>query len=95
MDSEEMKSITVLIASRPYPLRIKIEDERRIKDIVKDINEKISDFQLTYTQKDKQDCLAMSLLTYAVDLQKQQEQSEDSLILKHLERIEDVIDAAL
>lgn len=95
MDSEEMKSITVLIASRPYPLRIKIEDEKRIKDIVKDINEKISDFQLTYTQKDKQDCLAMSLLTYAVDLQKQQEQSEDSLIMKHLDRLENAIDAAL
>jgi len=91
----EMKSITVLIASRPYPLRIKVEDEKRIKDIVKDINDKISKFQLTYAQKDKQDCLAMALLTYAVDLQKQREQSEDSLIMRHLEQIEALVDAAI
>ena len=95
MDSNNMKSITVLIASRPYPLRIKEEDEKRIKDIVKDINDKISSFQLTYAQKDKQDCLAMALLTYAVDLKKQKEQTEDSLIMKHLDKIEAVIDSAL
>lgn len=90
-----MKSITVLIASRPYPLRIKEEDEKRIKDIVKDINDKISNFQLTYAQKDKQDCLAMALLTYAVDLQKQKEQTEDSLLMRHLEQIEAIVDAAI
>jgi len=99
----DMKSITVLIASRPYPLRIKEEDEKRIKGIVKDINDKISKyindkiskFQLTYAQKDKQDCLAMALLTYAVDLQKQREQTEDSLIMRHLEQIEALVDAAI
>ncbi len=90
-----MKSITVLIASRPYPLRIKEEDEKRIKGIVKDINDKISKFQLTYAQKDKQDCLAMALLTYAVDLQKQREQTEDSLIMRHLEQIEALVDSAI
>lgn len=90
-----MKSITVLIASRPYPLRIKKEDEKRIKDIVKDINDKISSFQLTYAQKDKQDCLAMALLTYAVDLKKQKEQTADSLVMKHLDQIEAVIDSAI
>jgi len=91
----DMKSITVLIASRPYPLRIKEEDEKRIKGIVKDINDKISKFQLTYAQKDKQDCLAMALLTYAVDLQKQREQTEDSLIMRHLEQIEALVDSAI
>lgn len=95
MDGENMKSITVLIASRPYPLRIKEEDEKRIKGIVNDINDKISKFQLTYAQKDKQDCLAMALLTYAVDLQKQREQSENSLIMRHLEQIESLVDAVI
>jgi len=95
MEADNMKSITVLIASRPYPLRIKEEDEKRIKGIVKDINDKISKFQLTYAQKDKQDCLAMALLTYAVDLQKQREQTEDSLIMRHLEQIEALVDSAI
>ena len=65
-----MKHITVLIAGRPYPLKIDVADEPAIRKIVKEVNEKINRFQLTYTNKDKQDCLSMALLTYAVDLHK-------------------------
>lgn len=70
MDGTEMMNITVLIAGRPYPLKIKVGDEHTIRTIVKDINEKVNKFQKTYTKKDKQDCLSMALLTYAVDLHK-------------------------
>ncbi len=70
MDGQDTKSITVLIAGRPYPLKIKAEDEPVIRKIVKEVNEKINRFQLAYTNKDKQDCLSMTVLTYAVDLHK-------------------------
>ena len=70
MEEKEMTNITVLIAGRPYPLKVKAGDEEAIRQIVKDVNEKINRFQLTYTKKDKQDCLSMALLTYAVDLHK-------------------------
>lgn len=95
MDAEQMKSITVLIANRPYPLKIKEKDEKRIKEIVQEINDKINTFQLTYSQKDKQDCLAMALLTYAVDLHKNRENTENSTMVKHLQQIEALIDATL
>ncbi|MBT8218858.1 MAG: cell division protein ZapA [Bacteroidia bacterium] len=95
MDAEKMKSITVLIANRPYPLKIKEKDEKRIKDIVKEINDKINTFQLTYSQKDKQDCLAMALLTYAVDLHKNRESTESSNMVQHLNQIEAMVDSAL
>ena len=70
MDEKELKNITVLIAGRPYPLRVEEADEASIKQIVKEVNDKISNFQLNYNRKDKQDCLSMALLTYAVDLHK-------------------------
>lgn len=73
----DMVSITVLIAGRPYPLKIKDTDEPSIRKIVKEVNDKINQFQLTYTTKDKQDCLAMVALTYAVDAMKQKESSGD------------------
>ncbi len=65
-----MKHITVLIAGRPYPLKIDLADEPKIRRIVKEVNDKINRFQLTYTNKDKQDCISMALLTYAVNLHK-------------------------
>jgi cell division protein ZapA len=67
------KSITILIAGRPYPLKIKAGDEATIRKIVKEINEKVNRFQLNYTKKDKQDCLSMAVLTYAVELHKAQQ----------------------
>jgi len=72
MEENGMMNITVLIAGRPYPLKIKDGEEETIRKIVKDVNEKINQFQLTYNKKDKQDCLSMALLTYAVDLNKSQ-----------------------
>ena len=70
MDDKELKNITVLIAGRPYPLRVEEADEASMRQIVKEVNDKINDFQLNYNKKDKQDCLSMALLTYAVDLHK-------------------------
>lgn len=75
MDEKENKHITVLIANRPYPLKIKAGDEPIIRKIVKEVNDKINRFQLTYTNKDKQDGLSMTVLTYAVNLYKAEQSS--------------------
>ncbi len=94
MEDQETKNITVVIAGRPYPLKIKGEDEPAIRKIVKEVNEKINKFQLTYTRKDKQDCLSMALLTYAVDLFKaQQNQTRDTIIASRLSQLDHLLDA--
>ena len=93
MDGQETKNITVVIASRPYPLKVKEEDETAIRKIIKEINEKINRFQLTYTNKDKQDCLAMAVLTYAVDLHKAQIGSvSDQVLSSKLHTLEQFLD---
>ena len=69
-DTPDTKQITLLIAGRPYPLKITLGDEAAIRQITRDLNEKVNRFQLKYPNRDKQDCLAMVLLTYAVDLNK-------------------------
>jgi len=96
MDGQESKNITVLIAGRPYPLKIKAGDEPSIRKIVKEVNEKVNRFQLTYTNKDKQDCLSMAILTYAVDLHKsKQSSSEDTALSSKLSDLDNFIDALL
>ena len=60
MEEQETINITVVVGSRPYPLRISKDDEPVIRKIVKEVNEKINRFQLSYTNKDKQDCLSMT-----------------------------------
>ncbi len=98
METQDTKSITVLIAGRPYPLKIKETDEPVIRRIVKEVNDKINRFQLTYANKDKQDCLSMALLTYAVDLHKTQQAlpaTEDPAVADKLTQLEALIDKLL
>lgn len=93
MEEQETKNITVLIGGRPYPLKVQPEDEATIRKIVKEVNEKINRFQLTYTNKDKQDCLAMAILTYAVDLHKsRQTASAGSAISTKLSQLDELLD---
>ena len=102
-----MVSITVLIAGRPYPLRINKADEPSIRTIVKEINNQVNTFQLKYTTKDKQDCLSMAALTYAVDLAKVKKNKstattahstispDQSGLLDKLSEIDSLLDSAL
>jgi cell division protein ZapA len=100
MEEQEMTNITVLIAGRPYPLKVKVGDEDAIRKIVKDVNEKVNRFQLTYTKKDKQDCLSMALLTYAVDLHKaktgeSQATSLDPILSDKINQLDELLDHLL
>ncbi len=70
MVEQNMVKITVLIAGRPYPLRVQAADETAVRKIVKEVNDKINSFQTAYQDRDKQDGLSMTLLTYAFDLYK-------------------------
>lgn len=65
-----MKSIEVMIAGRSFPLKVTQEEESMVMQITDEINEKVRNLQNTYLQKDKQDCLSMALLTYAMETAK-------------------------
>jgi cell division protein ZapA (FtsZ GTPase activity inhibitor) len=97
MEELDSKQLTVTIAGRPYPLKIKANDEAVIRQIVKEVNEKVNKFQLTYANREKQDCLAMALLAYAVDLHKATSQTTASSpeISDRLSRIESLLDEVM
>jgi cell division protein ZapA len=102
-ETMEMISITVLIAGRPYPLKIKAGDEASIRKVVKEINDQVNRFQIAYTTKDKQDCLAMVALTYAVNALKEDKEtgsdtdtlSNQSEVLERLDQVDALLDLAL
>ncbi len=97
MEELDSKQLTVTIAGRPYPLKIKANDEGVIRQIVKEVNEKVNKFQLTYANREKQDCLAMALLAYAVDLHKATSLTAASSpeISDRLSRIESLLDEVM
>lgn len=67
---DDSKKINVLLAGKPYPLEIKTRDEKSIRLIIKEVNDKIDEYQIDYPRRKQRDCMAMSLLSYAIDLRK-------------------------
>lgn len=100
MEDQDSKriTITITIAGRPYPLKIKATDEAVIRKIAREVNEKINRFQLSYPNRDKQDCLALALLAYAVDLYKANLRSDahsSKELSEKLSGINDLLDQVL
>jgi cell division protein ZapA len=91
---DEIINVNVIIADRPYPLKIKRSEEENIRLAARDINEKVKQFQQAYAAKDKQDYLAMCTMMYAVDNlnYKQKNLGHDSNLELELTKLQKAID---
>lgn len=58
-------SITVVIADRPYKLKVKRNEEEGVRKAAKSIEEQIQNYASYFEFKDKQDLLAMVALQFA------------------------------
>lgn len=88
--AEEHININVIIADRPYRLKIRPEEEEGIRAAAKRINEKVKEFQNVYEAKDKQDYLAMASILFAVDAENNKRPTKptvDSAVAGKLEEL--------
>lgn len=94
----ENRTITAVIAGRPYPLRVSENDEANLRKMISEVNAKFNEFQVNYGNRDKQDCLVMTLLTYASELRTYRQASTDELggeLTSRLESLEQLLDSML
>ena len=62
----EFKKLTIVIAGRSYPVKVNKDEALILPTIEKDLNDQIRQMQLSYSDRDIQDCLSMVLLTQAI-----------------------------
>ena len=67
---ENQKKINVVIAGRSFPVKVTEKEEEAVRKIEKDINVKIREYQLKYSEKDKLDLVIMVMLTNAFELER-------------------------
>ena len=77
------------------PLKVTEEEGALVKRVVDELNKKLKDLQMTYSRKDLQDCLSMTLLSYAVEYYKQKDDRDDESLNKRLADIEKQLDEAI
>jgi cell division protein ZapA len=66
--NDDMLSIKVQVAERFYPLKIKRQDEEKIRKAARLINDKVLQYKQRYTDKDTQDFMAMAALQFVINL---------------------------
>lgn len=68
-------SIKLRIANREYPMRVKAEDEERIRKAGKILNDKVKKYKEQFGIDDNQDLLAMVAFDCLIEKMKNEEQT--------------------
>ncbi|MGB4838802.1 MAG: cell division protein ZapA [Saprospiraceae bacterium] len=91
MKEEDLKSVIMTIAGRPFPVKVDYDESFYVKDLEQEINAKIMDYQKTYPTRDKLDCVIMTLLAYTFDLRKGPTSVEQEEVTQKLQTIIEVL----
>lgn len=86
------QSIRVNIADRYYPLKVEREDEEKIRDAAKQINEKIALYKSTYADKDMQDFLAMAALQFVTKMIEINARTNDLTLVEDIKMLTDELE---
>ena len=90
-----MLSIKVQIAERFYPLKIKRQDEEKIRQAARLINDKVLQYKQRYTDKDTQDFMAMAALQFVINLIDCEQQQNFVSLEEELESLSSELDELL
>ncbi len=90
-------SIKLKIGNREYPMKVKPEDEERIRKAGKMVNEKIKNYRNQFGIEDHQDLLAMVAFDCLVDKMKKEEttDSTDEVAIDQIKNISQLIASAI
>ncbi len=91
-----MHNIDIEIAGRSYPILVEKEEEIEVLKLVQHLNNQIVEMQARYgTKLNKQDIIAILLLTYAKKTQDCEKNSRRSTVTEKIDELYLMLDAAL
>lgn len=90
-------SIKIKIADREYPMKVKTDDEQRVRNAGKSINERIRVYREKFGIDDKQDLLAMVAFDCLVDKMELEEKhvDTDDSVMQKVNQLNNLINQAL
>lgn len=92
MSEQDLKRIVVTIAGRNYPVKVEENEESKVREFEREVNEKLNDLQLSYQGKDMQDYMSLALLSYASELQKAKNSDEKIVLNRRLSDLEKLLE---
>lgn len=95
MQDKELKRITIVIAGRSYPVKVTNEEALKMPGIEKKINDQIRQIQMSYKDRDIQDCLSMVLLQNSLQADFKETSLIDNAVADKLDDINSQLKAVL
>ena len=94
--SKKLIPANINIADRIYRVQMSPDDEHTVRQSVKMVNEKITEFKTSMPGKDMQDYISMVLVWFATESAgKSVSLADENHLLSQLNQIESVIDSQL
>ena len=87
--------INLILGDRTYRIKIERNDEEKVRDKAKKLNDQLIQFKKQYAGKDMQDYLAMVLLSYVLEQKIDEKGQETTEIGPIFDRIESLLDKFL
>lgn len=84
-----------MIEGRNYSLQVNEDDAISMQKIVEEVNETLKSLHISFPHKDRQDCMAMALLTLAVKLYESRVESISLDVQEKLDQMDAVLDVAI
>ncbi|HOU46346.1 MAG TPA: cell division protein ZapA [Chitinophagales bacterium] len=91
----EPLNINLLIAGRPYKLKVTTDEEGYVRQAAKDINDKIAEYQKTLLTRDRQDFLSMIALQATAEVLQNKNKATNANIDAKLDELEALLDKQL
>ena len=94
----DILSIKIKIADREYPMKVKPEDEARVRNAGKKINERLRSYREQFGINDNQDLLAMVAFDSLVDkmaMEEKQFDGDETALIEKVEHLNKMINQSL
>lgn len=97
MQNKDLKTIDIYIAGKTFPVEITPDEEETILSLASTLNQKITDFQVSFPGRDKIDYVIMTLLSHTYDLHKSSDAitHAQSDAFEKVKQISSILDASL
>ena len=92
MNEKALIKMEINIAGKGFPVKVSPDERLLVKNLEKEVNDKIREFQLTYSDISLKECISMALLSYAFQAKKN---SSLKVLGSKLNSLEELLDSAL
>jgi cell division protein ZapA len=91
---KQLQSAEIMVGGKAFPIKLSEQEMNNLPQVEKNINERITDFQMKYKNLEKIDCISMALISYAFDLLNEKKSKSKEAVIEKIGAIQHLLEKA-